>query len=387
MHPSDTAHDAPHLQPAIRVPGGRGVALLRRSRVPGLLFASFRLHRWLIGLILAYSLVCGAVAAHFGRLGAIDLGIYTRIVPLAASILIPAICLRWLVTLARARPARPITFLARRIRSDLSAERLTNAVPLLLVLPPFMSVFTSAKNLIPVLNPYCWDARFAAWDRALHFGIDPWRLLQPIVGHLWTTFGLSWLYQLWFIFIFGAWFVLAFSTAQPRLRMQYLLASVLVWGLLGTFAALLLSSGGPVYYGRLVGGPDPFAPLTAYLRHIDASVPVYALHVQDMLWQTYAEGHRTIGSGISAMPSMHVATTTLFALLLRGRHRVLGMLGFLYVGLIMIGSVHLGWHYALDGYVSLAAAPILWKAAGWIIGRMPEFAETGPSPVAQAVPA
>jgi hypothetical protein len=371
-----------------RETGSRGAArLLRQSRVPALLAASFHLHRWLIGLILVYVLACGAIAAHFGRLGALDLTMYAQIAPPATAILALAACLRLLAALVRARPARPVPFLVRKVRAGLSAERLTNAVPLFLVLPPFMSVFTSMKTLIPVLNPYHWDGRLAAWDRMLHFGVDPWRLLQPVIGHLWATFTLSWLYQLWFVFIFGAWFVLAFATARPRLRMQYLLASVLVWAFIGTFAAALLSSGGPVYYGRLVGGPDPFVPLIAYLHHIDAITPVPAVHIQDMLWRIYNEGHRTIGSGISAMPSMHVATTVLFALLLRGRHRVLGLIGFLYAGLILVGSVHLGWHYALDGYVSLVAAPLLWKAAGWVVRRMPEFAEADPAPAARPAPA
>ncbi len=361
------------------------LAFARRLRHA--LAASCHRHRWLFAATLGYIAICSVILAHFGRLGALDLTMYTRVMPIAGAILASVACLRLFYALALARPARPILFLIRHIRAGFSAERLANAVPILLVLPPFMSVFTSMKNLLPVLNPYHWDPRLAAWDRALHFGIDPWRLLQPVVGHVWATAALGWLYQIWFLFIVGAWFILAFGTARPRLRMQYLIASVLAWAVIGTFAAIMLSSGGPVYYGRLVGGPDPFAPLMAYLADVHSTTILYPIDAQKYLWDNYVAAHKAIGSGISAMPSMHVAAATMFAFLLRGWHRTLGRLGFVYLGLIMVASVHLGWHYAIDGYVSLATAALLWKATGWIVGRMPEFAETERLPAAQPLPA
>jgi hypothetical protein len=36
---------------------------------------------------------------------------------------------------------------------------------------------------------------------------------------------------------------------------------------------------------------------------------------------------------------------------------------------IMIGSVHLGWHYAIDGYVGGLVATALWYATGRAISR------------------
>jgi len=38
----------------------------------------------------------------------------------------------------------------------------------------------------------------------------------------------------------------------------------------------------------------------------------------------------------------------------------------LFVLLILLGSVHLGWHYALDGYVAIILVLLCWQFAGAI---------------------
>jgi hypothetical protein len=38
---------------------------------------------------------------------------------------------------------------------------------------------------------------------------------------------------------------------------------------------------------------------------------------------------------------------------------------------ILVGSVHLGWHYALDGYASIVAVIVLWHAVGRGLRRLP----------------
>jgi hypothetical protein len=41
----------------------------------------------------------------------------------------------------------------------------------------------------------------------------------------------------------------------------------------------------------------------------------------------------------------------------------------LYGLVILVGSVHLGWHYAVDGYAGIAGALILWWIAGAALRR------------------
>ena len=71
-----------------------------------------------------------------------------------------------------------------------------------------------------------------------------------------------------------------------------------------------------------------------------------------------------LGKGISAMPSMHVATSVLFALVAWQTHRKLGIVLTVHAAAVMIGSVHLAWHYALDGYIGALLTYGIWRAAG-----------------------
>jgi len=139
--------------------------------------------------------------------------------------------------------------------------------------------------------------------------------------------------------------------------------------LVGNLVATLLSFAGPVYFGRVTGLADPFAPLMAYLHQANDVVPVMALQVQDMLGQTYAGNSTDIGAGISAMPSLHVATAFSYALLGFAVRRWLGILLAGFATFIFIGSVHLGWHYALDGYVGILCTALTWRAVGWVLDR------------------
>ncbi len=65
------------------------------------------------------------------------------------------------------------------------------------------------------------------------------------------------------------------------------------------------------------------------------------------------------------MPSMHIAAGFLLFLLTLRLHWALRLVAGAYVVLLLIGSVHLGWHYAIDGYVSIICTYAIW----WAVGR------------------
>jgi hypothetical protein len=70
----------------------------------------------------------------------------------------------------------------------------------------------------------------------------------------------------------------------------------------------------------------------SYLRSVNELYPIWALPTQDMLWANYDSNSTGLGSGISAMPSLHVALATLNALLLSRLSRTAGILGWLVCG-------------------------------------------------------
>jgi hypothetical protein len=64
------------------------------------------------------------------------------------------------------------------------------------------------------------------------------------------------------------------------------------------------------------------------------------------------------------MPSLHNAMAVLFACAAYQADRRIGRLFAGYALLIWIGSIHLGWHYAVDGIVAAALTVAIWKLAG-----------------------
>jgi hypothetical protein len=170
------------------------------------------------------------------------------------------------------------------------------------------------------------------------------------------------------------------SSRNPRLRLQFILTQLLTWTLVGNLAATLLSSAGPCYYALVVGGEDPYAPLFAYLHEASAAMrftlfgapvelPLTSLQLQDMLWQSHVNGDFGFARGISAAPSMHIASTWIVARFCFDIGRRAAIFGSLFLALIFVGSIHLGWHYAVDGYVAIFLAWLIWRAVGWALDR------------------
>jgi hypothetical protein len=254
-------------------------------------------------------------------------------------------------------------------RRHFKPESIAGFALVYLLIPPFLSTVTSIKQAYTLLHPFRFDEVFMRMDRFLHVGHHPWELVQPIVGYPSITFALDLLYMLWFPLLFGIVIWMAFSTRR-RLRAQFFLCLCLVWILLGNLAAAIFSSAGPCYYARVVRGhKDVFAPLMRYLHSLSPQRFIWATQNQQKLWQAQVKGDHLTFGGISAMPSVHVAVAMLFALVCRRIGRGVGLLYVAYCVIVQLGSVHLGWHYAIDGYLSLVLTPLLWKLAGYVLMR------------------
>jgi hypothetical protein len=138
---------------------------------------------------------------------------------------------------------------------------------------------------------------------------------------------------------------------------------------LGTIGAILFSSAGPIFYEWVVGGPGPYLPLIEHLQGVHEATPLTAWIGREYLWESYSSGTYHLGSGISAMPSMHIAAATLTTIVAFRWKRLAGFVGVLFTAVILYGSVYLAWHYAIDGYVSLVVVPVLWWISGIAVGK------------------
>jgi hypothetical protein len=262
------------------------------------------------------------------------------------------------------KPVSPILALRDDVISLFhSPKPFLNALPVVLVMVMLNKAMLDLKPAIPGINPFSWDMTLAELDRTLHFGVDPWKLLQPFVGYAIPTAILNFAYCFWFLALFTSDYWFAFRREYTELRIRFFLATMMAWWIGGGLMALLFSSAGPAYYSLIGLAPDPFEPLMAYLRQVDQIVPIWALDAQKMLWDTFIAPQARF-LGISAFPSMHNAIAVIIALAGFKIGRGIGWALTVYASLIFLGSIHLGWHYAVDSYAAIALALLAWHVAG-----------------------
>jgi hypothetical protein len=90
--------------------------------------------------------------------------------------------LRFVYMLAVVRPAHPISWLVQDLRRVLTdPDRMISGLLAFTAIILFQQFFGYMKEMIPLIQPFSWDLTFLAWDRALHFGTDPYLALMPLI--------------------------------------------------------------------------------------------------------------------------------------------------------------------------------------------------------------
>lgn len=258
-----------------------------------------------------------------------------------------------------------------RLRSDhLCSSTIARFLVIFLIIPLFISSYSSLKQTIPLFNYYSVDLLLYRIDKLIHFNNSPWEIIQPIIGHPAITQFIDFCYLSWgSLFVYSLLYMACH--ANKRLRMQFFISLACCWILIGNILAVLLSSAGPCYFSEVTGTSiNPYEPLFQYLR----SIPnLWAVGIQSTLWKASQAGTFMPFGGISAMPSMHVSIAVLLTLLYRRFARWLGwlMIGFAFI--IQVGSIHLGWHYAVDGYLSALLTIAIWKSVDIFFTRKMEY--------------
>ena len=269
--------------------------------------------------------------------------------------LVGGVALLWLVVKwKRAGVDQPFS----RLRDLLAARwpRLLIVVLGIQISSMGFAAFTRIKLLIPSVVPFYADPPLAAFDHWL-FGQDAWIAFGWVFG--WATpviFGVYWCWMLVQMIAYP----IVLTAVPSRRKTHILLAHAVTWAVLGMLCAFAFSSAGPLFYDRMMGG-NRFGGLD----------DPYIAAVADYLWKSYIEAEPGVGVGISAMPSMHVAGATWLALVIRSYFPKFAWLGWTYVGLIYVGSVMTGWHYATDGIAGAIGAVGCWLFVGQLLRDRP----------------
>lgn len=259
----------------------------------------------------------------------------------------------------------------RQIRSDFLAYRgwIATCILALIAIPQALQFSSIMKQTIPQIMPFYADQAIIRLEHAI-LGVDAWQITHAVLGE-WSTRQIDLLYGLWHLVNISllVWLVV---TMNRRFQVQAILAYQLTWILLGGLMAMLLSSVGPCFLEEFTGDRR-FAPLMERLGALNDTEQLHSFTAMGYLLAS--RGTDAFGSGISAMPSLHVAIAFLTVLVAFNQTRLLliRLTASAYFVIILIGSVHLGWHYLLDG---LAAIPLVWLI-WWACGRVARWLDCG----------
>lgn len=258
----------------------------------------------------------------------------------------------------------------------------------ILLLPLLMGAFGTLKQTLPLVHSFAWDESFARADRFLAFGWQPWQLTHALFGSVAATVLIDRLYTLWIPMLFVLVLYMALFTKR-LLRARFFLTFAASWLVLGVAGAILFSSAGPCYAPLLsAAGARDFGPLIERLAAINRTTELQAVTWQSILWDAHVQRHYGFAMGVSAMPSLHNAMAFLYLLCgFSTKNQLARGASAIFAAIVFIGSIHLGWHYAVDGIAAWVAVAAIWWGSGWFLRRSGYVAALAVAPAAEVDPA
>lgn len=263
----------------------------------------------------------------------------------------------------------------RQLQADFTGNIgwIVSIVLLCWALPTTLDAATTIKKAIPSIQPYFADPLLIQIDRFIFFGRDAWQISHAVFGQPATRI-IDAFYTFWLIAQLLLGLAIIF-TKDRHFQLRAALTFQISWIALGAALASAWASVGPCFVHEFYG-TDEFQPLMVRLRSIEE---LGALRGMDYLLSSV--GTNNIGSGISAMPSLHVGISVLIALCFAEKLPRWQWVAWLYVAIMYVGSIHLGWHYATDGIVSGVAIAVIWYLTGLLL-RPADLLVAGPDPAA-----
>ncbi|MEZ5093237.1 phosphatase PAP2 family protein [Nocardioides sp.] len=224
---------------------------------------------------------------------------------------------------------------------------------LLAGLAAYHTIYFSYHNLKSwlVFRP-THDDLLARWDTWLFLGHDPAALLHGLLGEGWATWALIAVYESFPSFVSFAFPAALVLADRMRHGYVYIASAAWVW-IFGTLSYYAIPSFGPFHET-----PATFAALPHSIV-----TDTQAKYVAQRAYLLAHPEASDAAAQIAAFASLHVGVSTVIWLMLRyyGFRRI-GVVWAIYLGLTMVATVYLGWHYVLDDIVGFAMA----AAAVWL---------------------
>lgn len=271
-------------------------------------------------------------------------------------------CVYAMIVMIAARVEHPLA----RIRAMLGGEWRTLLfwVCCLLLTGLNMIAFMWVKPMLNYMVPFSADPWLAELDSALFFGHDPWTLFSGLNSTAMAIF-----YHRGWIAMMILTLIAVIAAPPSPTKSATMLTYFVLWSVVGPIVHVMLPAAGPIFYAQL-GYGDRFASL--------ASVPETQA-VANYLWTIYSSTGFGPGSGISAMPSLHIATTAWMLIAVRLFARPLFVPMAIAGVLIFLLSISLGWHYAADGLVGGGCAWLCHRLLHRAFSRRPEAPHLTPA--------
>jgi PAP2 superfamily protein len=217
------------------------------------------------------------------------------------------------------------------------------------------AAFRNLKSFVPFVNRRLWDATLEKLDRILWLGHDPANVLHQLFGTGLAAHFFSLVYVAWIVFVPVS-LVVALVWTRDRAAGAWYVTAVAVDWVLGVATYFAVPTLGPVY-----AEAQDFTTLPhTYVSTLQDSM------ISDRYTVLYDPFATHAVQTIAAFASLHVGimvTVCLMVELLRMK-RWIRILMWVYLGLTVLATVYLGWHYFVDtlGGAALGAAAV-WIAA------------------------
>lgn len=237
------------------------------------------------------------------------------------------------------------------------------------------ATFRNIKSFAPFVNTHVYDEGMAKLDRILWLGNNPSTVLHDLLGTQWAASFLSLVYLVWIVLVPATIAIALVFTRNTHAGSWYVTAIAFDWAL-GAAIYLMFPSIGPIY-----STPRLFDDLKhTYVTDLQDSMWADRIEVLAGPWA--ADGLQTI----AAFASLHVGIMVTICLVVQaiGLPRWVRLSAWVFLGLTVVSTIYLGWHFSIDAIAGAALGALtFWAAAlatGNHVGLRPRLRSEAPAP-------